>query len=49
MTNDKSITIRIPQTMEKALKRVAQKDNRKPADVARLAIREFLLNKGQDV
>ena len=49
MTNDKSITIRIPKTVEDALRRVAIKDNRKPADLARIAILEFLRDRGQDV
>lgn len=49
MVNDKAICVRLPEAMLSALQRVADKDSRKPADVARLAIRDFLRSKGQDV
>lgn len=49
MVNDETVNVRLPKEVKDALKRVAIKENRKPTDVARIAIIEFLRSKGQDV
>ena len=49
MVNNDYVNVRLPREVKEALKRVAIKENRKPTDVARIAIIEFLRSKGQDV
>jgi hypothetical protein len=49
MTNNAEISIRIPLIAKMALQEVAKKLNRKSADVARIALLEYLREKGQAV